>query len=477
MKFMNNKKNKYLFFTILFIFIGYLIYGIISFNNNIWYDEAYQMILNRYNFKKIKYFIMNDTNGPLYAYLLKIVTSIFGNKLYVGRLLSLTIYNIQFIIAFYPMRKLFNFKTSLIYSIMSLLSFYSIFCSTEIRLYSLSMVSVLGATIYGLLYFKEKDGNDKKNLIFYTIFSVAATYAHNYATIAIFFLQIMIFILSIINKKKRIIIANLLVFIFYLPWLRILFKQEKDINGNFWITKPTFKTLSESIHKLFNQNNIICIFLLIIFIICLIFMFKRKKYNKNSFLVIIPAIITLSFFVIYSFLKNPLFTTKYITPVCGLIYVSISSILSNSKFKYLPLIYLVLLIPNFINIYSYELKKSNDITTNKMINFINTNVKGDKVFFNTMEYDLGMSEYYFPNSKHYLEYEMNMVVRKPEIYGSVINNYKIINDKYLIVLTYYYLDSKNFIYRIPGKYNIINEYHQKCLYNDGYTVYILKKSK
>ena len=472
-------KHKYLFLTILFILISYIMFGLFIFNDNIWYDEAYQMVLNRYSFSNIVYYIKNDTNGPLYAILLKIVTSIFGDKLYVGRLLSLSIYNIQFIIAFYPMRKLFNLKTSIIYSIISILSSYSLFCSTEIRLYSLSMISVLGAVIYGLLYFKDNNKSKTKNLIFYTIFGIIGTYAHNYATLTIFFLQIMTTIMGIIKKDRKIIITNIIIFICYIPWLRILFKQEEDINGNFWISKPSIDTFTSSMRNIFSNNNLICFILVFIIIYSLINIKKYKRFDINILLVIIPAFLTITLFVIYSMVNNPLFVSKYITPDCGLIYTSISAILVNNninKNKYLVYLYILLIIPNFIAIYKDNIQDSNDSGTKEMIEFINKNYKGRKIFLNTTESALGLSEYYFPGSKHYLSPDTYLIIRKENIFGDVVraNNYKY--DRIIVIYTDKMRHQADFNYFSVNNYHIENYFTSECTYNGGYMVYILKKN-
>ena len=68
------KKHKYVFFTIIFIGLAFFIFGLNSFHENIWYDEAYQMILNRYSFADVIYFVSQDFSPPLYAITLKLVT-------------------------------------------------------------------------------------------------------------------------------------------------------------------------------------------------------------------------------------------------------------------------------------------------------------------------------------------------------------------------------------------------------------------
>ena len=459
-----------LFLTILFITLSSIIFGILCFHNNIWYDEAYTMVLNRHNFKDLIYYVKNDTNGPLFPLLLKLVTSIFNDKLYVGRLLSLFLFNIQFIIAFYPLKRLFNIKTSLIYSCLILLSFFSLFCSIEIRLYSLSMMTGFATTIYAFLYLKDKK---TKDLIFYTLFGIMGIYSHNYTTIAVFLIQCLTTLIALIKKDgRKIIIANITIFMAFLPWIGVLFSQEKAINGSFWIQKPNLNVLIDSFHKLISFNNIICIILLITLLFSFIGLKKEDK--KESLLMLFPGIMTIILFVIFSLIRNPLFVSKYITAVVGIIYLFIAIVLGNTKFKYLFLLYLLLIIPNFINLYKEELYNANDEPTKEMVKFINENIKGDKVFYHTSEDELGISEYYFPNSTHYMKKDVYMVVRKPDIYGDVTFDKQDIDDEYIIVLFTLQNNIINNIYELRDNYNIINHFKTFCSYNGGYELYILK---
>ena len=89
------KQHKELYTTILFVVLAFLQFGLLSFHHNIWYDEAYQMILNRYSLSDIIYYVSNDFSGPFFALGLKFITTIFGNELWVGRLFSLAIYSVS----------------------------------------------------------------------------------------------------------------------------------------------------------------------------------------------------------------------------------------------------------------------------------------------------------------------------------------------------------------------------------------------
>ena len=181
------KKHQYILYSICFIGLAFFIFGLNSFHNNIWYDEAYQMILNRYPLKKIVYFVSQDFSPPLYAISLKLVSTIIPiQPLIIARLLSFFVFSILFIIAFFPIRKIFNTKTSIAFSIILLLVYPSFFASIEARTYSFAMVFTICSTIYALSIIKRGKLID---YILYTIFSIFAAYSHNYSIMAIFIIN------------------------------------------------------------------------------------------------------------------------------------------------------------------------------------------------------------------------------------------------------------------------------------------------
>ena len=123
------EKHYRLILTIMFSLIAIILYGSISNHNNLWYDEAYQMIINQNSLINIVKFVALDFNVPLYYVCLKIITTIFGTNLFVGRMFSLTAIIGCFILSFYKIKDLFNLKTAILFScfLLSLSCFY--YCS------------------------------------------------------------------------------------------------------------------------------------------------------------------------------------------------------------------------------------------------------------------------------------------------------------------------------------------------------------
>lgn len=413
------KKYKVIISMLFFIFLSFLIFGLTVFHNNIWYDEAYQMVLNRYNYSEIIYFVSRDFSGPAYAIGLKLVTSIFGNDLWVGRLYSLGIFSVSFYLAMYPLRKLFSYKTSVIFCSLLLLIPVSFFLATEIRTYSLAFTCTLGASIYGLTFFKTQKVSDS---IKYIIFSVLGLYSHNYAIIYIFFLANTLLLLSIFKRKntKCILISNLIILFCFLPWIMILSNQAKELSNHFWIQKPNESMIQYTIAYIFGNYPLIWGIFIVTSIINIIVLYLRKKeelYYGLFFLITVA--ITIIFVIWYSFNKTPLFYPKYLATILGVFIVFLSVILSYIKKNYIIFILLLILIIPFFNRYKYERKIVKMEKTNNLVDFINKNLTKKTAFYHTGEFSLGVLEYYFPKSKHYVSQNTEIYVTEPKIFGDV----------------------------------------------------------
>ena len=462
------KKHKYIFFTIIFIGLAFFIFGLNSFHENIWYDEAYQMILNRYSFADVIYFVSQDFSPPLYAITLKLVTTILPfNDLVVARLLSFFVFSILFIMAFYPIRRIFGEKASFIFSIMLLLVYPSFFASIEARTYSFAMSFTACACIYALSIVKR---NNFKDYLLYVIFSILAVYSHNYSIMAIFILDNMLLFYTIFKRRdltKKVFISNMIVFIAFLPWISVVLNQAKNLANNFWISKPNLFTIESTFNYLFTYNKVINILLIIILLVIILFI-KKGKFKKAYF-VVLPFILTITFFFIYSLFKSPLFIPKYTVPVCALLYLFIAIILSKSKSRILIIIFVCLLIPNFITNFKFERMITDDSETKNMVEWVNDFTKDkDYAFVESTEFGLGISEYYFEGKTHYVDDNVSIYVTTNEIFGDVKDlSYEDNNIKEDMIVCLYLDDNR--IYQLEKLgYNVV----AKRFFNVRYTNYI-----
>ena len=468
------KKNKYILFTIVFILLAFFIFGLNSFHKNIWYDEAYQMVLNRYSFSDIIYFVSQDFSPPLYAITLKLVTTIFSfNDLVVARMLSFIVFSLLFVTAFFPIRRIFGEKTAFIFSILLLLVYPSFFASIETRTYSFAMTFTLIAAVYALSIVKR---NKFIDYLIYVITSIFAVYSHNYAIMAIFILDNMLLFYAIFKRHdliKKIFISNIIVLLAFAPWISVVSNQAKNLEASFWISKPNLMSIEYTFYYLFTYDVNINILLLITFIIAILFYYKKNF--KKALFIILPFILTIIFFYIYSLVKAPLYIPKYTVPVCALLYLFIAIILASSKYKIIPIIFLVLLVPSFITNFKYERRLTNDKGTEEMIETVNNYTKNkDFAFFESTEFGLGISEYFFKGKTHYIDKDVPIYVTTTDIFGDVkTTKYK--NDIKENLLVCFYLDNFRLQKLEEMGYKVILKREFYVQYDGDMNITILKK--
>ena len=420
----------------VFSLITIIIYSFLCFHENIWYDEAYQMVLNRYSLKEIIYFVSRDFSPPLYAICLKIFTTIFGSSLDICRCFSLFTYCSLFFLAFFPIQKLFTKKVSFIFSIFLILLPVSSYISLEIRTYCFAFVFTLYAVVYGALLLKE---NTWKDMLLFILFSTLAMYSHNYSIFAIFIFLIIEFITSLFLKKARLktLLSLILTILLFIPWLNVLLNQAQALNENFWISSPNLAVLFHCLYFIFGSHKYL---VLIIIDILLIFLFwgiyKKPRTVIQALYIFLPSFLSLLFFILWSIYKTPMFIPRYMVPVLGGIILFLACICSIPKKNYLLIILILILVFPFFNNYKEEILKTDDTPTKEMIKYIENNSEEEKNFLHIGEFSLGEMEYYFPNSNHFYYESVPIYVTVPEIYGKthmLSLKEKLPKEKYILV--------------------------------------------
>ena len=429
-------KRSQLFWACFFSMITIIIYSFLCFHENIWYDEAYQMILNRFSLKEIIYYVSKDFSPPLYAIFLKIITSIFGDSLVVCRYFSLFTYCSLFFLAFFQISKLFTKKVGFIFSVFLVLLPISSYISLEIRTYCFAFVFTLYAIVYGYALLKE---DTWKDTFLFILFSILAVYSHNYSVFAILIFLIIEFITSLFLKKARLktLISIIITILLFVPWLNILLNQAKNLTENFWISKPNLAVLFHCLYFVFGSHKYLVLIIIDILLIFLFWGIYKKPFSViQALYILVPSILTLLFFILWSIYKTPIFIPRYLVPILGSFILFLACICSIPQKNCLLIFLILILFYPFICNYKEELLKTDDTPTKEMISYIENNSNGPKNFLHIGEFSLGEMEYYFPNSNHFYYESVPIYVTVPEIYGNthiLSTEEKLPKEKYILV--------------------------------------------
>ena len=218
---MENKLYFYLFIVIFFVGLFLRIYSLGRYD--FWYDEVGSITITKELGTKDITNYGYAYDYPLFYLLLSFWLRL-GNSEFILRLLP-SIFGILCIPAIYFVAKeLFNSKVGLIAAFILAISPFHIYYSQELRSYTLVTFLALMAIYYLVRSLKE---NKISYWVGFIIFMIFGLYTHNVAV----FLLIVVNIFFILFYKRykpllrRWLISQLLIILFYLPWVKVILEQ------------------------------------------------------------------------------------------------------------------------------------------------------------------------------------------------------------------------------------------------------------
>ena len=343
------KENKIKILHVLVIVISTIILGLTIFNENIWFDEAYSLGLINQNMLDVITIAIHDVHPILYYIILKIFALIFGTSTVVARAVSLIPVIVLLIFGFTHIRKEFGEKTGLLFSFF--IGFLPIMVqySTQIRMYTYSILFITITAFYAYKIFKY--GN-KKYWVIFAIFSVLSAYTHYFALFVTGIINIVLFICLLRHKKeyiKKFILVGFIQVLAYIPGLIIFINQTSRVMRGFWINYKYPDVIFETIGFYFTNfiepiiiPLIFSILLFVYIIIKLIMLYKSK--DKNSMLAILALlifVIVVTVALLISYFSVKIYLPRYTLPMLGLIAFAISYVLAKEK-NIIPTIIIVI---------------------------------------------------------------------------------------------------------------------------------------
>ncbi len=427
--FADKSKNTVLLFSLLIIGSFYLLYH--CFYTAFWYDEAYTINLVRHSFAQLWHITANDVHPPLYYILLKGYTYIAGESVVALRIFSALPVIGCMLMGCTLIRKNFNDKTAIFFLLTLILLPVTQYIASEIRMYSLAMLFVLGSSIYA---YRSYLRFSKSDLIKLTLFSLAAAYTHYYALMGVFYIYAILLIFLLIYKRDKAVKflgIGILFIICYLPWLINIPAQMGQVSDEYWINQSRLKDLVIYIYYPFSVEldlvatdiplkSFIPQFILtaILFLILGYTVISNntistsEKKNQSIFakLVLAVFVFVISSVIIYSFVVKPVFVTRYMNPLMGLLILSIAihlSLIDYRKTQNKIAIIIFFLVLVFLSVNRFTLQKAtNELdqsVQNEIISFAEKRVDDNTVFLysDTRSFAIAFGNILYPNHKHY----------------------------------------------------------------------------
>jgi len=231
----------------LFIVVALAVFTTIALWNitksSIWFDEAFGAYLIRFNFIDIARYTATDVHPPLFYWLLKLWSMMFGNTELALRSMSVFFGGVTIIFGYLLTNRLFKEKAARISLIFLALSPMLIRYSQEARMYTLVTAIALAAT-YTLTY--AINSNKKQLWVIYGVLVGLGMWVHYFA--AIVWLAHWVWRADIVRRtaqkgefiskffSKNWMLAHYVAVGLYLPWLPFFIGQSFVVQAfGFWI--------------------------------------------------------------------------------------------------------------------------------------------------------------------------------------------------------------------------------------------------
>lgn len=427
-------KTKELIFAGLWLFLTALLVlwsRLICTADSMSHDTFYQMNLIMHPWNELLYYISIDYSPPLFAFVLKIYSSVFGYELASLRVFSVVILSMGLLITLFPFRRLMGSVSAVVAALLFLCSNYLFYFGVEVRPAVLAYVLTMGMFVYSVLAFF---GNRKSDIIIFTVLSCLCMYTHNVSLIAAFCVYGTTIILAAIHKDwasfKKFLISGILVAVLYIPWLIVLMNQYSNVMENYWSNEGTLPFALFIVFIGIIENELVpylsfvtIIFIIFLPLIILILMIPVDRYKTSRSItelitiseirkkcpnitrllyLILIVLVSIIGFYLFTVLLVPVFVERYLYILSGggiLVLASLVSI--YDKKKVLAVILSVMVLATGV---CNAIKKKSDVesyTREQMIVDV-TRISGDSpCFLHPTEYTISYSKYAFPDSRHY----------------------------------------------------------------------------
>ena len=305
-RFINLHKNR--IFFILIFFIGLFLRILFIDSREITYDDAFSYFLSLQSPSTIIAGTAADTMPPLYYFLLHFWMEI-SHSLWFLRLLNVIINLATLIFVYLLAKQFFNENVALISAFFFSISPFQIYHSQELRMYSLLLFGQVGF-FYSVLKVVLFESNKQKIwIIFTTIFGTIAMYSHNLGIVGLLSVNLILIFRRNWKIIRNLILIQILVVIFSLPWFYFLPQQINKVQSAFWTQSPGLLEVIQAFLTLFSflpmpilSIAIVLVIQLQILVYLVLLIFRKKELSKIllfSFFLAPPFILMILSYIVY----------------------------------------------------------------------------------------------------------------------------------------------------------------------------------
>lgn len=417
----NPWKRLYLFEIILIaLSLCFLAVG-----DEIWFDEVFSVSIVKHSFSDIISFTAADVHPPLYYFILKLFTLVFGQRMSVYHLVSIIPFVLMLLAIGRFVSKHFGFQEAMLSVLLVTAAPNMLMYAVEIRMYSLcglfvvlSMILAVelcenpGSSKTSAGWFHRVPGN--KKWAAFAVVNALAAYSHYFAGAAVLLVAgclFLFFLLQKENRKKNLIhwfLSMAATGVLYLPWLIVFYQQLTKVKKDYWIEGFHIGTLMEYEKFIFGSDvwmKILTGVLFLLAVCAVIYFWKNEKKDRIFFLNGFSFFGLIASGVLLSILITPVFMRRYIIVVLPLFWITVVCALMQIKHKgvFLALGLCGLLL--FSVNYEKEFFHRNHASNTTMLYLLQEEMGEKDVIYSAHCYLMADAAVYFPEQERYLPEE------------------------------------------------------------------------
>ncbi len=356
------------------------------FNDNVWFDETYTLALIRHDVSEITDILRSDMHPPLYFAGLKLFCSVFGYHIIVTKLFSVIGFVLLLLLGILYIRKDYGEQICIFYFLIIGAVPFSFYFSVQQRCYSWSMFFVTWCFLEGMRLVRHRRWT---NAVLFAVAALGAAYNHIYALIAVAGTVLCLNGWIWFRQRglwRKIVVADFIMILGYLGWLRILLLQTKKAAETFW---------QVSLEK---DSLVVLAFTVVLFTFIL--------FCGTCRFPVICGMLTILFVHVAGFgislLVRPLYVARYASPLLGVFAVTAAVAIAPCKERLRSRVsgyLMIVLIAGYIVGAGFEYNGS-------LRNFrqdFDQEVSREGVFLYN-DSSFGIMSYYYPENRHICTY-------------------------------------------------------------------------
>jgi 4-amino-4-deoxy-L-arabinose transferase-like glycosyltransferase len=279
----------------------------------LWHDEAFSALYIRYGWNEMMYRIGLDVHPPLYYWVLRLWSYVFGSGLLSLRTLSILFGVLTVYAGYLFVKEAFkNEKLAILAALLLAINPFQIQYSLEARMYTLGTFLLL---LSSYLFVKALNSNKTSYWVAYS-FSIAACFYTHYFLFFSIAAQGIYFLYYLWQKKEinwKGVSAYALSVFLYLPWVPTLLVQIQRVEKAYWIPEPDSWSVPGTIWKMIfggGGNDHITLVITTLLAVALLIYFFRENKTPVRWLVLLGVAVPFIASLLLSF-KQAIYLDRY----------------------------------------------------------------------------------------------------------------------------------------------------------------------